>query len=553
MQWGTGGLNFARPIRWLVCLWGKDVLKLEIDGIEADRISYGNRVSGLDTTVEITHPKDYFSALKSVNVIADRQERCEQIKKQLKEIFPKQDFKVDLDEGLLQTVTDLVEFPAAVVAEFESKFLVLPEKIVTSTISTNQKYFAVMDQSGRLTNKFIFVSNGNPEFNELIRRGNEKVVKPRLEDAMWYYHEDTKQPLESYVTQLQDVVFQAELGTLKAKTDRIIQIAEHLAKQLNLSEHEIYAAKRTALLCKADLVTKMLGEKEFTKLQGYIGMHYALACGESEEVAQGIYEHYMPRGQNDELPQTLNGAIVAVADKLDTICGIIGIGMLPTGSADPFALRRAANGIVQIIAEKKWDIDITELIDFTLGNFNKAEINTEKNRQIIRNYFHQRINWYLQQLKIDYDVIDSVMHIDFGNLLHLIRRASALHDFKSDEDFIKLVIGFKRVSNIIKDEKKQLALEQNLLQEPAEIALNAALQALETKIESDLTQLNYTGVIKHLVGIRAAIDKFFDDVLVNVEDEQLRRNRYALLQKIRQAFLQVADLSLLVVEGKTGQ
>jgi len=553
MLWGEGGLDFARPVRWLICLLNDEVLQYSIEGIKADRISYGNRFTGLETSVVIANSQEYFSALRSINVMADRHQRYEQIRKQLSEIFSGQDYSVDLDEGLLQTVTDLVEFPTAVVAEFEEKFLVLPEKIVTSTISTNQKYFAVKDKSGKLTNKFVFVSNGNPEFSELIRKGNEKVVKPRLEDAMWYYHEDTRQPLEAYIPQLENVVFQAELGTLKAKTDRIVSISEHLGKQLNLSDKDIYAAKRNALLCKADLVTKMLGEKEFTKLQGYIGMHYALASGETESVAQGIYEHYMPRGQNDELPETLNGAITAVADKLDTVCGIIGIGMLPTGSADPFALRRAANGIVQIIAERKWDIDITELIDFTLKCFNRDDISTDKNKEVIRSYFHQRINWYLQQLKIDYDVIDSVMHIDFGNLLHLIQRAKALQDFKANEDFIKLVIGFKRVSNIIKDEKKQLSIQENLLQEPAEIALNKELKALETKIEKDLMQLNYTGVINHLVGIRTAIDKFFDDVLVNVEDEQLRQNRYALLQNIRMAFLQVADLSLLVVEGKTGQ
>jgi len=553
MKWGSGEFDFARPVRWLVCLWGEDVLSVNIEGLTAGRISFGNRFIGLDTSVEISNPQEYFNSLKTINVIADRQQRYEMIQQQLQNIFPHQDFAVDMDEALLQTVTDLVEFPTAVIAEFESKFLVLPEKIVTSTISTNQKYFAVQDNQGNLTNKFIFVSNGKPQFNELIRKGNEKVVKPRLEDAMWYYQEDTKQPLEDYVPHLENVVFQAELGTLKDKTNRIVDLSAFLSKLLKLSEQDDKAVQRTALLCKADLVTKMLGEKEFTKLQGYVGMHYALASDEQEAVAKGIYEHYMPRGQNDELPQTLNGAIVAVSDKIDTVCGIIGIGMLPTGSADPFALRRAANGIVQIIAERGWDIDLTELINVSLSLYNRNYINSDKNRDIIRNYFHQRINWYLQQLKIDYDVIDSVMHIDFGNLLHLIQRAKALQNFKLNEDFVKLVIGFKRVSNIIKDEKNQLVIQEKLLKEPAEISLFNAIQNLEDQIEADLSRLNYKQVLNHLVGIRTAIDLFFDDVLVNIEDEQLRLNRYALLQEIRKAFLKVADLSILVVEGKTGQ
>jgi glycyl-tRNA synthetase beta chain len=550
MQWGSGGLDFARPVRWLICLWGEDVLPIEIEGLKSGRKSFGNRFAGLETSVEIPKPDEYFNCLKTINVVAGRQERYEQVKGQLWEIFPDKQYAVDLDEGLLQTVTDLVEYPTAVVAEFESRFLVLPDKIITSTISQNQKYFAVNDKSGKLTNKFIFISNGNPEYSELIRKGNEKVVKPRLEDAMWYYHEDTKHKLDEYVPQLENVVFQAELGTLKAKTDRILEIASCLGQLLKLSEKDIELVKRTAVLCKADLVTKMLGEKEFTKLQGYIGMHYALAAGEPEEVAKGIYEHYMPRGQNDGLPKTLTGSIVAVSDKLDTVCGIIGIGMLPTGSADPFALRRAANGIVQIIAERKWDVDITVLIDYALGRFNRTDISSDKNKDIIRNYFHQRINWYLQQQQIDYDVIDSVMHIDFGNLLHLLERSKALQNFKINEDFVKLVIGFKRVSNIIKDEKQLLSVDEKLFSEPSETALYAALKQLGKDIETELEQLNYSGVLTRLVAIRPAIDKFFDDVLVNTDDEQLRRNRYALLQAIRRAFLQVADLSLLVVEGK---
>jgi glycyl-tRNA synthetase beta chain len=550
MKWGKGGLDFARPIRWLICLWERDILPVKVGGIMPDRISRGNRFKGLESAVEISSPADYFSALKQVNVMAERHERYKLIKSQLEGIFPTDDYQVDLDEGLLQTVTDLVEFPTAVVAEFEEKFLILPDKIITSTISTNQKYFAVTDKDGKLSNKFVFISNGNPEWSEIIRQGNEKVVKPRLEDAMWYYQEDTKKPLEAYVPALKDVVFQAKLGTLKEKTDRVVEIASYLGQQLNLSESELVAAQRTALLSKADLVTKMLGEKEFTKLQGYIGMHYALASGETEQVATGIYEHYLPRGQNDELPQTMCGSLVAVADKLDTVCGIIGIGMLPTGSADPFALRRAANGIVQIIAERKWDLDISSLIDFSLNRFSQPEINSAANQDIILNYFHQRINWYLQQLKIDYDVIDSVMHIDYDNLLHLIERARALQDYKTNEDFVRLVIGFKRVSNIIKDEKQKLTIIEKLFTEAAEADLYSALRQLEGDINMDLNQLDYTRVLNRLVAIRPAIDKFFDDVLVNIEDVTLRQNRYALLQEIRNAFLQVADLSLLVVEGK---
>jgi glycyl-tRNA synthetase beta chain len=550
MKWGSGSSDFARPVRWIVCLWGDEILPFKSGNISSGRTSMGNRFLGLNTSIEIANSNDYFHALKQVSVFADRQERYELIKQQLQDIFIGTDYNVDINEGLLQTVTDLVEYPNAVIAEFEERFRILPEKIITSTISQNQKYFAVMDKAGKLTNKFVFISNGNPEHSSLIRRGNEKVVKPRLEDAMWYYQEDTKHKLEEYVPALSNVVFQAELGTLLEKTDRIINICTYVCKLLSLSEKELPTAQRTALLCKADLVTKMLGEKEFTKLQGYIGMHYALASGENEDVAQGIYEHYMPRGQNDAISQTLNGAIVAVADKLDTVCGIIGIGMLPTGSADPYALRRAANGIVQIIAERKWNINIVDIISYSLNQYNKLGLDKPETNQVIQGFFHQRINWYLQQQSIEYDVIDSVMHIEFGNILHLLERAKAVQDFKANEDFIKLVIGFKRVSNIIKDEKAQLSIKESLFTEQAETKLFTTLGLLESKIEAELEKLNYTQVLNQLVSIRPVIDKFFDDVLVNTDDDKLRLNRYALLLEIRKAFLQVADISLLVVEGK---
>ncbi len=550
MKWGQGSMDFARPVRWVVSLWGDEILRFTTGTVSSGRKSYGNRFLGLETSIDIARAHDYFNALKQINVFAERQVRYDMIRKQLQNIFTGTDYSVDINEGLLQTVTDLVEYPNAVIAEFEERFLILPEKIITSTISQNQKYFAVMDKSAKLTNKFVFISNGNPEHSKLIRQGNEKVVKPRLEDAMWYYHEDTKHNLEEYVPALANVVFQAELGTLKEKTERIVNISTYICNLLHSPQNEVQKAQRTALLCKADLVTKMLGEKEFTKLQGYIGMHYAIASNEQEGVPQGIYEHYMPRGQNDDLPQSQNGAIVAVADKLDTVCGIIGIGMLPTGSADPYALRRAANGIVQIIAERKWDINIADIIKYSLSQYAHLGLDKPETNKTILNFFHQRINWYLQQQNIEYDVIDSVMHIDFGNILFLLERAKAVQDFKVNSDFVKLVIGFKRVSNIIKDEKAILSISETQFIEPAETELFTALRKLESSIEIELEQLNFTQVLNHLVSIRPAIDRFFDDVLVNAEDEKLRLNRYALLQEIRNAFLKVADISLLVVEGK---
>lgn len=549
MKWGSGTLEFARPIRWLTVLWDKEILPIEFNGLVAGRLSYGNRYLGLAKTVDIPQPDDYYSALKTVSVIADRKERYASIRRQLEHIFDGQDYRVDLNEGLLQTVTDLIESPTAVVAEFDPKYLVLPAKIITSTISTNQKYFAVNDVEGNLTNKFVFISNGNPKHSDLIRLGNQKVVTPRLEDALWYYQEDTKQALECYVQKLNEVVFQAKLGTVYDKTQRIIRVAEYIADILKLSAEVKKQTARTALLCKADLVTNMLGEKEFTKLQGYIGMHYALASGEDQAVAVGIWEHYLPKGQNDELPQSISGAVVALADKMDTVCGIIGAGMLPTGSADPFALRRAANGVVQIIAEHKYELDLTDVIRYSLQVFGSILPDSLDTFEKVSKFYHQRVTWLLQQYDIEYDVIDSVMHIEYGKLIHLLERAISLQSFKSNADFVRLVVGFKRVSNIIKDIKAHKAVSAEIFIESAERDLYAALLILEKSIAADLQQMNYTAVLEHLVSIRPAIDHFFDEVLVNTDDEPVKQNRFALLSAIRSAFLQVADLSLIVVEG----
>jgi len=559
MKWGAGSLEFARPIRWLCCLWGNDILPVIVDGIKSDRFSYGNRYLGIDKQVRISSPEIYVATLRDNKVMADRPERLQTIRHQLESLFhttdtissPAGHYRVDLNEALLETVTDLVEYPTAVVAEFEAHFLSLPPKIITSTISQNQKYFAVTDAEGKLTNRFVFISNGNPACSDIIRQGNEKVVKPRLTDALWYYQEDTKKPLKHYTEGLRSVVFQAKLGTVWDKTQRIILVAAYICNELALSDADKLPCLRTAQLCKADLVTLMLGEKEFTKLQGYIGMYYALASGEDKEVATGIYEHYMPRGQNDSLPSTLTGSIVAIADKLDTVCGIIGIGMSPTGSADPFALRRAANGVVQIIAERNWKLNLLDLIHNSLQQLPPEHL-TDSAGDAIEKFFHQRVNWYLQQCGINYDIIDSVMDIDYANILHLLSRARALQAYKSRDDFSQLVIGFKRVANILSKSATELPLSLELLTEPAERQLHLALQSLQAQVTELLNkpEPDYYQVLEALVSVRPDIDRFFDEVLVNAEDPILRTNRHALLHRLKQVFLTVADISLLVLEGE---
>ena len=548
MIWNESRMALARPLRWLCILWQEEVIPLEIAGVKSGNITYGNRYLGLNRPLKIATPTVYLSILQENAVLAEREFRRKTIIEQLNNLPLGNGLQIIPDKQLIETATDLVEHPTAVLASFQEKYLFLPDKIITSTISQNQKCFSIQTKDGRLSNRFIFISNGNPEYSDIICKGNEKVVDARLADALWYFQEDTKQPLEAFVPQLKEVIFQSCLGTMADKTQRIEKITEYICTLLNLEEPQKELALRTALLCKADLVTNMLGEKEFTKLQGYIGKQYALAGGEPYEVAEGIYEHYMPRGPNDSLPQTLSGAIVAVADKMDSVCGIIGIGLIPTGSADPFAIRRAANGVVQIIADRVWHFNLSSLIHYTLELLKNYTQLTPTAEQDVQNFFHQRVAWLLKQLKLDYDVIDSLEHLTLGDIPDLIQRAKALQAYRSKEDFIRLVIGFKRVSNIINEEKEFLPLREELFQQEEERILHSELQKLRYTIDRCLEESDYKSAIQSLIKYGVFIDNFFDAVLVNCDDPELRANHYALLKEIKNEFLRIADISRLVVE-----
>lgn len=550
MRWGSGILAFARPIRWLLVLFGDDVLSVEFNGLKAGQISYGNRFQKLNNPVEITSIDNYESCLKSVFVIPNRAVRKQMIEDQLKRVFVRSKNEIVPDLGLLEIVTDLVEYPTAVIADFNEKYLKLPQKVIISTLSQHQKYFAVKDKKGKITNQFVFISNGDANYSDLIKLGNEKVITARLEDADFFYKEDTSISLENFVDKLDEVTFQEQLGSLKDKTNRIVKSVEYITKILESSREITADAKRGALLCKADLVTLMLGEKEFTKLQGYMGMEYARKSGENETVARTIYEHYLPRGERDGLPSSEAGAIVAIADKLDTVCGIIGVDMIPTGSKDPFALRRAANGIVQIIDSFSFEFDLFKLIDSVFENLRSKLSKPDNNKDVVYDFFRQRANWLLKQKEIEYDVIDSVTHIDPTNIPDIIHRAKALQNFKKQEDFIKLVLGFKRVSNIIAEVKETSPVKMDLLQEEMEQILYANYLKLKINIEKLLPEKNYQEILSLLVEFGSTIDKFFDDVLVNVDELQIKQNRYNILANIRKLFLQVADLSKLVVDNE---
>jgi len=548
MRWGSSRMWFARPVRWLISIYGDKLIEINVNGIYSGRISYGNRYKKLVNPVKISGSDDYIEKLRSVDVIADRDERRSLIAEQMTVIDKKSGLEVITDDRLLEEVTNLVEYPTATLGSFAEKYLRLPEKIIISTLSQNQKCFALRGSDGKLANKFIFTNNADKDSKSLIRRGNEKVISARLADAEFYYEEDTKEKLEFYVDKLTEVLFQKDLGNLLEKTKRIVALSEYICEELGIDKERKSNILRTALLCKADLVTQMLGEKEFTKLQGYIGMRYAIKSGENQQVATGIYEHYQPRGQNDGFPETETGIIVSIADKLDTVCGIMGVDMLPTGSNDPFALRRAANGIVSILADKGIELNLEKVIDKSFELLADKLKEPEHNLSIVREFFNQRVNWLLKQNGIGYDVIDSVMHVGRENIPDLLIRAKEVESFRQRDDFIRLVLGFKRVSNIIGEQSDFGDVKKDHLTAAAEKQLFKEYLILAEELL--VLAGNYDKMMEKLVHFSEYINRFFDEVLVNVEDQKVRKNRYNLLSKIREEFLRVADLALIVVEEK---
>lgn len=548
MRWGESKIHFARPIRNILLMLDSEVIPFTFNNLKSNNNVVGNRYIDVDVCKVINQPQDYLQTLEEISVIADRKKRISLIEEQLENLYKDSDKKIIEDKRLLELVVDLVEYPTAVIGTFEEKYLSLPDKIITSTISQNQKYFSVVNSDGSLCNEFVFISNGNPQYSDIIRKGNEKVIKARLEDAEFFFKEDTKHSLESYVDKLRDVTFQADLGSTYEKVQRCLKIADYIADELKLLNKEDIL--RSVLLTKADLVTLMLGEKEFTKLQGYIGMKYALLSGEKEDVALGIYEHYMPRGQNDGLPTSVNGAVAAIVDKLDTVCGIIGVDLIPTGSNDPFALRRAANGIVKILDDRDWKIDIFGLIDFAFLQLESKLQEKNHNKDFVYSFFQQRIKWLLEEEKIAYDVIDSVIDYDFTDIAEIKKRALAIQNFKGSADFEGLVLGYKRVSNILTKEKTISDLNSALFNDQNERVLYDYFTNNESDITDKLEQQNYVEAMQILVSARSLIDNFFDNVMVNVEEEEIKQNRLNLLSYIKNVFIKIADLDKIVVEIK---
>ncbi|MDI7261479.1 MAG: glycine--tRNA ligase subunit beta, partial [Thermodesulfobacteriota bacterium] len=541
MRWAEVSIRFARPIHWILGLFGGEVIPFEMGDVRSGNITYGHRFMHPDP-IAVKDFRTYLQKLGEASVIVDPAERKKRIEEGMILKGAKVSGKVLKDEELLNEVNFLVEHPVALCGHFDQGFLSLPREILIHSMKEHQRYFPLVDDHGTLLPHFICISNITPKDRKVVVKGNERVLKARLSDAAFFFEDDMKITLEKRVELLKKVVFQAKLGTSYEKVMRFKNLASFIAERIDPKLRQ--AVERAALLCKADLVTGMVGE--FPKLQGIVGREYGRLSGEKAEVYEAIYEHYLPGFSGDRLPSSPVGDIVSIADKMDTIVGCFGVGLVPTGTADPFGLRRQALGIIRIILEKEYSLSLVELIQESGRQLNeKMERPFDEVKTDVLDFFRIRYQNFLQDKGYSYDVIEAVICTSFDELLDVQRRIDALREAKKWKDFESIVIGFKRAMNILKGAPSGKGIAPSLFSEPAEQNLYRAFMDAKGKIDQLLNQRDYAASLLEMSRMKKVIDEFFDGVMVMVEDGAIRHNRLALLDEIGQIFLRFADFSKL--------
>ena len=540
MRWGGKNMKFARPIRWIIALLNDEVLEFNLEGIESSNVTKGHRFLGKDN-IEVNSLQEYYSKLEENFVILDQTKRKEMIRKQCIEVATKLGGEVEIDEDLLTEVTYLVEYPTAFYGEFDKDYAKLPKEVVTTPMKEHQRYFPVT-KDGKLLPNFIAVRNGNDYMIEKVKSGNEKVLEARLADALFFYKEDTKNDLETYVEKLKTVVFQAKLGTIYDKVERIEILSGNILDALELS-NEKEDASRAAKLSKADLVTGMVFE--FTELQGIMGREYAKVSGEKEVVSEAIFEHYLPRFAGDILPKTNCGAVLSIADKLDSIAGFFAIGIQPTGSQDPYALRRQALGILNIMMDRKIDVDLKVLVEAALNNYSGLEFNQNEVVENIMEFFTDRIKNLFKEMGIRYDVIDAVLSTNISSISDIYVRAEKLNNWLSNDGLVEMLTAFNRVSTLAQKSTTNVVNEE-LLIEDAEIKLNEEFKVISKEVRVLLENKDYTNALNKFASLRPIIDNMFDSVMIMDKDESIKMNRLALLRSVYDTMLQICDLSKIV-------
>lgn len=540
MRWGGKNMRFLRPIRWIVALFNDEVIEIDLEGIISSNVTKGHRFLG-QSEFMVNSLEDYLNKLRENFVILDQNERKELIKNKCIEVAKSLDAEVEFDEDLLTEVTYLVEYPTAFYGEFDESYAKLPKEVVTTPMKEHQRYFPVV-KDGKLLPNFIAVRNGDDNGIEIVKKGNEKVLVARLEDALFFYKEDTKKPLETYTEKLKSVVFQAKLGTVYDKTLRIENLSSSILDLLNL-ENEKEDAKRASNLCKSDLVTNMVFE--FTELQGIMGREYAKVSGENDNVCEAIFEHYLPRFAGDILPKTNCGVSLSIADKLDSICGFFAIGIQPTGSQDPYALRRQALGILNIIINKGLNIDLKELVNISLENYSNLEFNKEEVANSVMEFFKERLKNLFKDLGIRYDVIEAVLSSEINDIADIKLKADNLNNWLDKDELVEMLTAFNRVSTLA-EKANSTNVDESLLKEDAEKKLYEEFVKVENMVCDFVNKKEYTKALDAFSSLKNSIDNMFDNVMIMDKDESIKNNRLSLLNKIYQTMLMICDLSKIV-------
>ncbi len=541
MRWGSNDMEFVRPVHWVVLMHGENVIDAQIMGLKTAAKTFGHRFHA-PGEISLDRASDYNDNLRTQGfVIADFEERKQNIKQQVIATAKQLGAEAVLDDDLLDEVAALNEWPIAVAGEFEKIYLQVPAEALIKTMQDNQKYFPVKDAGGELKNHFITISNIDSKSPEKVKEGNERVVRPRLADAKFFWEQDQKQPLESFNAALEKVVFQKQLGSIAEKSKRVAKLAEYVATQLDANVEYV---QRAALLSKSDLMTDMVGE--FASLQGVMGKRYAQVAGEAEEVAIALDEQYKPRGASDDTASTATGQILSISDKLDTLVGIFAIGQKPTGEKDPYALRRASLGVLRTIIERQLDLDLRPLIA-TSAKLLADKVDASKVEQDVFDYILERLRAYYLDRGIMPDVFDAVSALSPSRPLDFDKRIKAVTAFRDLSEAESLAAANKRVGNILKKSasKEIVAIDENLLSEEAEKNLFQVLNSLSQTVEPMFDAGDYELALSQLSSLREPVDEFFDSVMVMADDEAVKNNRIALLNSMNQLFLRAADLSRL--------
>lgn len=546
MRWGAHALRYVRPIRWLVTLFGAEVIPVNIAGVQSGNITHGHRFLGAELVLD--HAADYVETLRRGFVIVDPKERKRRVREQLEHLAQENGWDIPVEPGLLEEVTYLVEYPTIVSGSFDPSFLEVPENVLVTSMREHQRYFPVKSREGKLLPYFVTVRNGDDTSLDKVAKGNEKVLRARLADARFFYQEDQKRPLSFFNEKLEHVVFQEELGTIADKVRRIKVVSAKLADWLGYDQQTRREVARTAELCKFDLETQMVNE--FPELQGHMGAEYARIAGESTDVAKGIFEHYLPRSAGDDLPSTKAGIVVGLADKIDTITACFGIGIVPTGSQDPYALRRQAAGITQVILALDVPLSLDKLACVALDELeahNKLTRPRNDVEQELSHFFQLRIKHILQNNHVRYDVMDAVLKSGVSQPQQVVAKAELLMKRIEQPSFKRTVEAFTRVENLaVKANADDASLDEALHREDAEKQLTAVYRQALKRFDKAEQNGQVDAMYAAIAAMEDAIHAYFDEVMVMVDDDKIRRNRLALLQSVSRLTRRFAHFNEIV-------